>query len=101
MLYVSWDPVLIGISFLVAFIAAFVSLDSAGKVAISVRRESTFWRLSGGITLGMGIWSMHFIAILAMKMGCGVQPIPAQQIPALLQRDCRLKQLNAVSCLPL
>lgn len=68
MLHVSWDPVLIGISFLVAFIAAFVSLDSAGKVAISVRRESTFWRLSGGITLGMGIWSMHFIGMLAMKM---------------------------------
>lgn len=68
MLHVSWDPVLIGISFLVAFIAAFVSLDSAGNVAISVRRESTFWRLSGGITLGMGMWSMHFIAMLAMKM---------------------------------
>lgn len=68
MLHVSWDPVLIGISFLVAFIAAFVSLDSAGKVAISVRRESTFWRLSGGITLGIGIWSMHFIGMLAMKM---------------------------------
>lgn len=68
MLHVSWDPVLIGISFLVAFIAAFVSLDSVGKVAISVRRESTFWRLSGGITLGMGIWSMHFIGMLAMKM---------------------------------
>ncbi|MGL5455281.1 MAG: putative bifunctional diguanylate cyclase/phosphodiesterase [Enterobacterales bacterium] len=68
MLHISWDPVLIGISFLVAFIAAFVSLDSAGKVAISARRESIFWRLSGGITLGMGIWSMHFIAMLAMKM---------------------------------
>ncbi|MBJ3559944.1 EAL domain-containing protein [Salmonella enterica subsp. enterica serovar Derby] len=68
MLHVSWDPVLIGISFIVAFIASFIALDSAGKVAISSRRESTFWRLSGGATLGMGIWSMHFIGMLAMKM---------------------------------
>ena len=68
MLHVSWDPVLIGISFVVAFIASFIALDSAGKVAISNRRESTFWRLSGGATLGMGIWSMHFIGMLAMKM---------------------------------
>ncbi|EGT4252659.1 EAL domain-containing protein [Citrobacter amalonaticus] len=68
MVHVSWDPGLIGISFLVAYIAAFVSLDSAGKVSVSVRRKSIFWRLSGGITLGMGIWSMHFIAMLAMKM---------------------------------
>lgn len=68
MLHVSWDPILIGISFVVAFIASFIALDSAGKVAISSRRESTFWRLSGGATLGMGIWSMHFIGMLAMKM---------------------------------
>ncbi|KAA0540814.1 putative bifunctional diguanylate cyclase/phosphodiesterase [Citrobacter portucalensis] len=68
MLNVSWDPVLIGISFVVAFIASFIALDSAGKVAISNRRESTFWRLSSGATLGMGIWSMHFIGMLAMKM---------------------------------
>lgn len=38
MLHVSWDPVLIGISFVVAFIASFIALDSAGKVAISSRR---------------------------------------------------------------
>jgi NO-binding membrane sensor protein with MHYT domain len=32
MLYVSWDPILIGISFVVAFIASFVALDSASKI---------------------------------------------------------------------
>ena len=48
MLHVSWDPVLIGISFVVAFIASFIALDSAGKVAISSKRESTFWRRYAG-----------------------------------------------------
>ncbi|WP_313625590.1 putative bifunctional diguanylate cyclase/phosphodiesterase [Kosakonia sp.] len=68
MLYVSWDPILIGISFLVAFIASFVALDSAGKVATSEPRSAIFWRFSGGATLGIGIWSMHYVGMLAMKM---------------------------------
>ncbi|MGY5956947.1 EAL domain-containing protein [Kosakonia sp. BK9b] len=68
MLYVSWDPILIGISFLVAFIASFVALDSAGKVTASEPKVALFWRISGGATLGMGIWSMHFVGMLAMKM---------------------------------
>ncbi|MGU3412401.1 putative bifunctional diguanylate cyclase/phosphodiesterase [Enterobacteriaceae bacterium C34A] len=68
MLYVSWDPVLVGISFLVAFIASFVALDSAAKIAASSKNAALFWRLAGGATLGIGIWSMHFIGMLAMKM---------------------------------
>lgn len=68
MLQVSWDPVLVGISFLVAFIASFVALDSAGKIAASNHSAALFWRISGGVTLGIGIWSMHFIGMLAMKM---------------------------------
>jgi diguanylate cyclase (GGDEF)-like protein len=68
MLYVSWDPVLVGISFLVAFIASFVALDSAAKIAASNKNAALFWRLAGGATLGIGIWSMHFIGMLAMKM---------------------------------
>lgn len=68
MLYVSWDPVLVGISFLVAFIASFVALDSAAKIAASNKKTALFWRIAGGATLGIGIWSMHFIGMLAMKM---------------------------------
>lgn len=68
MLNVSWDPVLIAISFLVAFIASFVALDSAGKIPLSSRKAALFWRIAGGVTLGIGIWSMHFIGMLAMKM---------------------------------
>lgn len=68
MMYISWDPILIGISYLVAFIASFIALDSAGKIELASQSASLFWRLAGGITLGMGIWSMHFIGMLAMRM---------------------------------
>ncbi|EMM0378869.1 EAL domain-containing protein [Pluralibacter gergoviae] len=68
MLYVSWDPVLIGISILVSFVASFVALDSAARMVSAGLRAALFWRLAGGVTLGLGIWSMHFIGMLAMKM---------------------------------
>ena len=68
MLNVSWDPVLIAISYLVAFIASFVALDSAGKIPFAPRKAALFWRMAGGVTLGIGIWSMHFIGMLSMKM---------------------------------
>jgi NO-binding membrane sensor protein with MHYT domain len=38
MLNISWDPVLIAISYLVAFIASFVALDSAGKIPFPAER---------------------------------------------------------------
>ncbi|HDR2159418.1 TPA: EAL domain-containing protein [Enterobacter cancerogenus] len=68
MLNVSWDPVLIALSFLVAFIASFVALDSAGKIPLSGRKGAMFWRMAGGVTLGIGIWAMHFIGMLSMQM---------------------------------
>ena len=43
---------------------------------------------------------------LLTQMGCGVlqgilyaHPLPAQQIPSLLQKDNLIEQLNVVSCL--
>ncbi|KJN29822.1 putative bifunctional diguanylate cyclase/phosphodiesterase [Enterobacter sichuanensis] len=68
MLNISWDPVLIAISYLVAFIASFVALDSAGKIPLSSRKAAMFWRMAGGCSLGIGIWSMHFIGMLSMQM---------------------------------
>ncbi len=68
MVLVTWDPILIGVSFIVAFIASFVALDCAAKITTSARKIAFFWRVSAGATLGIGIWSMHFIGMLAMKM---------------------------------
>lgn len=68
MLPVTWDSVLIGVSLLVAFIASFTALDSAGRVAVSRGWRARCWLTGGGIAMGIGIWSMHFVGMLAMKM---------------------------------
>ncbi|HBV93028.1 EAL domain-containing protein [Pantoea sp. B550] len=68
MLLVTWNGVLICVSLIVAFIASFTALDTAGRVAVSHGWSARFWLLVGGTTMGIGIWAMHFIGMLAMMM---------------------------------
>ena len=68
MLFVTWDSVLICVSLLVAFIASFTALDTAGRVAVSHGWSARFWLLVGGTAMGIGIWAMHFIGMLAMML---------------------------------
>ncbi|MEW6484801.1 MAG: EAL domain-containing protein [Pseudomonadota bacterium] len=67
MLDVSWDKWLVLISLLIAFIASFTALDTAGRVASSQGWKARFWLAGGGTAMGIGVWSMHFIGMLAMK----------------------------------
>ena len=68
MLMVTWNSILIAVSLMVAFIAAFTALDTAGRAALSRGRLAQWWLICGGITMGIGIWAMHFIGMLAMMM---------------------------------
>jgi len=68
MLLVTWDGVLICVSLIVAFIASFTALDTAGRVAVSYGWRARLWLLAGGTAMGIGIWAMHFIGMLAMMM---------------------------------
>ena len=68
MLQVTWDSVLVGVSLIVAFIAAFTALDTAGRVAASQGGPARLWLIVSGMSMGIGIWAMHFIGMLAMKM---------------------------------
>lgn len=68
MLLVTWDSVLVAVSLIVAFIAAFTALDTAGRVAVSRGLLAKLWLVAGGTAMGIGIWAMHFIGMLAMMM---------------------------------
>jgi PAS domain S-box-containing protein len=59
---------LVFLSYLVAVTASHVTLLLAARVRDP---HSTRWRLwvaSGGFAMGIGIWSMHFVATLALKL---------------------------------
>jgi len=72
MLVGSYTPWLVVVSLLVAIMASFTALDMANRVTTAPSpRISVLWLLGGGCAMGLGIWSMHFIGMLAFKL-----PIP-------------------------
>jgi PAS domain S-box-containing protein len=56
------------LSFAIALIASYTALDLAGRVQLAVRLRRWLWLLGGAVAMGTGIWSMHFIAMLAFQL---------------------------------
>ncbi len=75
------DVRLVSFSILIAIIASYTALNLAGRVTVAQGLTQTFFWLAGGaIAMGVGIWSMHFIAMLAYNL-----PIPiAYNLPIVL-----------------
>ena len=62
------DNILVVLSILIAMFASFTALSLAGRVRASNGWMRRVWLGSAAIALGGGIWSMHFIAMLAFSM---------------------------------
>src|SRR5215212_9077252 len=56
----TYDLRLVALSYLVAVFASYTALDLAGRVTSSRGRARMLWLVGGAISLGIGIWSMHF-----------------------------------------
>lgn len=66
----TYDLRLVLLSFLVATFASYIALDITGRLR-DIGRTSTsiaLWLTGGAIAMGAGIWSMHFIGMLAFSM---------------------------------
>ncbi|WRH66080.1 MAG: MHYT domain-containing protein [Planktothrix sp. GU0601_MAG3] len=64
-----YQPSLVAFSFLIAVIASYTALDLATRVTLqSPPRSRLLWTLGGAVAMGTGIWSMHFIGMLALKL---------------------------------
>ena len=68
MLVSHYDQVLVVISFVVAILASYTALNMAGRVAGSTGTAARVWLTGGGVAMGIGIWAMHFIGMLAMDV---------------------------------
>lgn len=67
----SYDMLLVVLSIVVAIVASYTALSLAGRVAAAQGGSRTLWLLGGATAMGIGIWSMHFIAMLAFSL-----PVP-------------------------
>jgi PAS domain S-box-containing protein len=59
---------LVLLSYLVAVTASHVTLLLAARVRDPNAANWKLWVLCGGFAMGIGIWSMHFVATLALKL---------------------------------
>jgi diguanylate cyclase len=66
-----YDAALVVISVVIAILASYVALDLTGRVSGARGPAQRVWWLGGALAMGVGIWSMHFVGMLAFHL-----PVP-------------------------
>jgi PAS domain S-box-containing protein len=64
----SYNLGLVLLSFAIAVLASYTALDLTGRIRIATGKSHYLWLSIGAIVMGSGIWSMHFIAMLAFHL---------------------------------
>lgn len=64
----TFDYRLVALSLVVAVIASFTALELAARVSQKQGGSSWAWLIGGAAAMGTGIWSMHFIGMLAFHL---------------------------------
>jgi len=69
----SYDYRLVALSVVIAVLASYAALDVAGRVTSAKGGIRFLWLIGGAVAMGIGIWSMHYVGMLAFRL-----PIPVQ-----------------------
>jgi PAS domain S-box-containing protein len=64
----SYSFALVILSVAVATLAGYVAVEIAQRVRAAEGRRRALWICSGALALGLGIWSMHFVGMLALQL---------------------------------
>jgi NO-binding membrane sensor protein with MHYT domain len=64
----SYDALQVALSILIAVAASYAALDLAERVAATRGRVRASWLFGGGAAMGIGIWSMHYVGMLAFHL---------------------------------
>lgn len=84
MLPVNYHPALVVLSICVAILASYTALGMANRVRATTGVARKVWLTGGALAMGLGIWSMHFIGMLAFSL------------PIALGYDAALTSLSVV-----
>ena len=68
MVLASYSPALVLISLCVAILASYTALDLSGRIGTANGRAAYLWIGGGALAMGFGVWSMHFIGMLALSL---------------------------------
>ena len=76
----SHHPGLVTLSIAIAICASYVALDLAGRTTAARRSQRRWWLGGGALSMGLGIFSMHYIGMLAFRL-----PVPVRyHLPTVL-----------------
>ena len=79
-LHGSYDYRLVALSVTLAVFASYAALDLAGRVTSACGWVRAIWLSAGAAVMGLGIWAMHYVGMLALTM-----PMPvAYHLPTVL-----------------
>jgi len=76
----TYDIGLVAVSVVIAILASGAALDLANRVTAATGRARTLWLAGGAVAMGSGIWSMHYVGMLAFRL-----PVPVlYDVPTVL-----------------
>src|SRR2546422_10509629 len=95
----TYEPALVALSVVVATLAAYAVLGLAERTSAADRPlAKRSWLAAGAVTMGIGVWAMHFIGMLAfrlpVKVNYDVWITLASVAPAVLARGMMLPVIS-------
>jgi two-component system sensor histidine kinase/response regulator len=63
-----YDYLMVVVSVCIAMLSAYAALDLAERVTHAKGSARTLWLICGATAMGTGIWSMHYIGMLAFRL---------------------------------
>jgi diguanylate cyclase (GGDEF)-like protein len=70
-MYGTYNYWLVALSVVVAVFVSYTALNLSSRVSSASQRPARLWLSGGAVAMGCGIWSMHFVGMLAFSL-----PIP-------------------------
>ena len=81
----SYDPFDVLLSFVISIVGSFIALTAARKIVMPNGSISYSNLIAAGLSLGgIGVWSMHFMGMLALNMDLGVSYSLAETLLSLV-----------------
>ena len=85
---ISYDLNLVTLSVIIAVLSAYTALDLTDRIATTKGSDWIGWLIGSAISLGLGIWSMHFVGMLAVHLSIPINyddwMVLASILPAIL-----------------
>ncbi|KAB8335718.1 PAS domain-containing protein [Scytonema tolypothrichoides VB-61278] len=84
----TYNPFLVALSIVIAVLASYTAVDLAGQITVAKAKARLAWLIGGAVVMGIGIWSMHFVAMLALSlpisMGYDALSVVLSVLPAIV-----------------